>query len=117
MNWIGSPGLQLVAIGLTHNVLGLVVFRRPIRSAVSAGFVGQAAASKDQALAFWFLMFGWVLVLLGGALRALEPAPIPLALTLAMAAMVAVGAAALPKSGFWLALVPLAEILAPRLWG
>ena len=106
-------GTQLAAIGVLHNVIGFALGAEPLRRMFAAGWIGAAEASFDQAAIFWFLWFGWMLMLLGGALRALEAqGRVPTALLAATAAMCLGGAISIPASGFWLGLIPVATILA-----
>ena len=65
----------------------------------------------DRIAIFWFLWFGFALMVLGGALRALEPRPAPLALITGLAAMIVGGCMTVPISGFWLGLVPVGGLV------
>lgn len=114
MTWMRSPGLQLVAIGVLHNLVGLVLAAGPLRAIVADGFFDAVGHETDRMAAFWFVWFGWMLMLLGGAMRALEPRPVPLGLVVGCAAMILGGCAAMPVSGFWFGLLPVAGMVAGR---
>ncbi|MEQ1571573.1 MAG: DUF6463 family protein [Myxococcota bacterium] len=114
MRHLGSPGLQLVAIGVLHNLVGLVLGSEPLLALAQDGWFGQVEGSMDRVAIFWFLWFGWMLMLLGGAVRALEPGRVPTALTAGIAAMILGGCATIPVSGFWLGLIPVAGLVRSR---
>jgi hypothetical protein len=109
-----SPGLQLVGIGVVHNAIGLLLGREPIAAILAGGYTGAVDVAFDRMAIFWFLWFGWVLMLLGGAVRAIEPQTVPRWLVAGIAAMALGGAAAMPLSGFWLALIPVVGMLLPQ---
>lgn len=116
MERLFSPGLQLVAIGLLHNVVGLFLGFAPLREILSGGVIGAVEGSFERMAIFWFLWFGWMLMLLGFALRAREPEPAPRLLVAGLTAVVLGGALAIPASGFWLGLVPLAGMIIRAHW-
>lgn len=57
----------LFCLGVAHVVYGLVKFRVPLSQAVAAGFVGQFKAPELRRTAFWFVIFGPLLMLAGHA--------------------------------------------------
>ena len=65
-------GTQLIAIGVLHNTVGVAMGSAPLRRMLAAGWVGTPDAAFDQMAIFWFLWFGWMLMLLGAAIRTLE---------------------------------------------
>jgi hypothetical protein len=111
---IRSPGLQLVAIGVLHNVVGLLLGQEQVLAILAGGYVGAVEGAFDRMAIFWFLWFGWMLMLLGGAVRAIEPRPVPRWLAAGIALMVLGGGLAMPASGFWLGLIPVAGMLMTR---
>jgi hypothetical protein len=115
MDRIYSPGLQLVFIGACHELLLLGLGWPHILEAFGQGYVGTADSSLEWGAIFWSLQFGLVVILLGAAVRALEPRPAPVPLALGVALMALSGGLAMPISGFWLALVPAGLMLAPSL--
>jgi len=55
----------LFVLGIGHIGYGLVKFRVPLARAVASGFIGQFSVPEDRRTAFWFVMFGPLLVLAG----------------------------------------------------
>ena len=55
----------LVILGLGHTAFGVVMFKKPLVEAVRAGFVGQFVDHPDRDEAFWFMIFGPLLVMGG----------------------------------------------------
>lgn len=91
-------------LGIVHIVFGLVKFKRPVADAVTAGFVGQFAMPEVRRTAFWFLIFGPMLMLAGHVgIYAVAQGDLFLLRILGIYALVTavVGAAAFPKSPFW----------------
>lgn len=98
----------VVALGVGHTVVGLVRFKRPIAEAVRAGFVGQVVAYPERRAAFWFIVFGPLLMMAGhAAVHAARAADRELLKILAfyLLAISTVGALALPTSPFWAGLI------------
>lgn len=120
-------GLWTVILAVIHVAMTPVFYGRSLRSLLEGGVVGAADAGGDAALAerrapaFWYLITGLFLGLVGlavwGAERRGEGAPRGFAL--AMAVTGAWGALLSPRSGFWLFL-PIAwlarrhEVRRPR---
>jgi hypothetical protein len=98
----------LVVLGLGHTVVGVIVFKKPLAEAVSAGFVGQFAHCPDRRAAFWFMIFGPLLVMGGHlAIHAVKTADAGLLKIIGfyVFAVAAVGSLAMPQSPFWVGLV------------
>jgi uncharacterized membrane protein YhaH (DUF805 family) len=98
----------LFALGIGHIVYALVVHKKSIADAVAAGYVGQFGKTPARHLAFWCFMFGPLLMLAGHtALHAMTTHDAGLYRLLAIYVLVvaSLGAAAMPKSPFSLALV------------
>lgn len=98
----------LFALGIGHIVYGVIRFREALLEAAWAGFVGQFGTPEVRRTAFWFFVFGPLLMLAGHA--ALHAAAIAdLALLKMIGAYVfvtaAFGVAAFPKSPFLAALL------------
>lgn len=97
-----------LVLGLVHIVFGIVKFKVPLAEAVSAGFFDQFREHDARRAAFWFLMCGPFLVLMGHiAIRAVasgDPAVLKIMGIYALAASV-VGIAAFPMSPLWSLLV------------
>lgn len=97
-------------LGLAHLVFGLVKYKQPLAEAVTAGYVGQFAAPAPEVrrTAFWFVIFGPLLMAAGHlAIRAVAVDDLALLRILGfyVLASALMGIAAFPKSPFWAALV------------
>ncbi|MEO8383818.1 MAG: DUF6463 family protein [Betaproteobacteria bacterium] len=55
----------LFALGVGHVLYGCVKFRAPLKAAVASGFVGKFSTPEVRRTAFWFVMFGPMLMLAG----------------------------------------------------
>ena len=95
-------------LGIGHIVFGLVRYKGPVADAVSAGFVGKFATPEVRRTAFWFLIFGPLLMLAGQVgIHAVAHSDLALLRLLGIYAFVTavLGAAAFPKSPFWVPLL------------
>jgi hypothetical protein len=105
----------LFVLGIGHVLYGAAKFRGPLMAGLSAGFVGQFGAPETRRTAFWFVMFGPLLMMAAHvAIHAVAIDDLPL-LRLVGAYLVAVsgvGVAALPRSPFVVALLLSALLLA-----
>jgi hypothetical protein len=93
----------LFALGVAHIAYGLVKFKVPLAEVASAGFVGQFKASEIKRTAFWFLIFGPLLMLAGHtAIHAVAVGDLVLLRIIGLYAFVVsvIGIAAFPKSPF-----------------
>ncbi len=91
-------------LGILHIVFGLVRYRGPVLDAVSAGFVGKFAMPEIRRTAFWFLIFGPLLMLAGQVgIHAVGHGDLALLRMLGLYAFITavLGVAAFPKSPFW----------------
>jgi uncharacterized membrane protein HdeD (DUF308 family) len=98
----------LFVLGIGHIAYGLVAFKAPLAAAVAAGFVGKFNAPELRRTAFWFLIFGPLLMLAGhAALHAVAIGDLSLLRIVGAYALVTslIGVAAFPKSPFIAALL------------
>ena len=98
----------LFALGATHIVFGVIKFREPLSQAVASGFVGKFAAPELRRTAFWFVMFGLPLLLVGHvAVRAAGGGDLALLGLIGayVFAISLIGVAAFPKSPLPVSLV------------
>jgi hypothetical protein len=105
----------LFVLGIGHVLYGAVKFRGPLLAGLSAGFVGQFGAPETRRTAFWFVMFGPLLMMAGQvALHAVARDDLPLLRLVGayLFAVSVVGFAALPRSPFVVGLVLSALLLA-----
>ena len=98
----------LFALGMGHIVFALVRYRTPVADAVTAGFIGQFSVPEVRRTAFWFLIFGPMVMLVGQVgIHAVAQGDLALLRLLGSYtfAMAVLGTAAFPKSPFWATLV------------
>jgi len=55
----------LIVLGALHVIFGLMRFRTPLRAALSEGLIGSFASDDSRRLAFWFILTGPFLLLVG----------------------------------------------------
>lgn len=105
----------VVALGVIHCLLGLVRFRRPIAAALGEGLVGRFAGVPERRLAFWFIIFG-PLLLMSGHVAVMAATEGNMALLrvvgLYLLAVSVAGTVALPKSPFSVTIFLAAFIVA-----
>ena len=102
-----TSGAWMMATGVLHTLVLVVLATSPLRDLLAAGWVGAVEPDPMRMAVFWSLCFGLVLVLYGIALRETEhldrrlPSPVHGWLMIGLSVL---GGAAIPASGFWLAL-------------
>ncbi len=123
-----SAGTLLVGIGTLHNLVGVAISarlvpdptlevlaggRNPFVELLSGGLEVDGAADPLRLAFFWFFFFGFVVVLCGLAVRALERArlAVPRSLTAGLLALTLLGVATMPASGFWFVFAPVALLV------
>ena len=102
-------------LGIAHIVFGLIRFKEPVADAVSDGFIGRFAVPEVRRTAFWFLIFGPMLMLAGHVgIHAAAQGDLALLRILGIYALVIaiVGVAAFPKSPFWAPLLVAPVLIA-----
>lgn len=93
----------LFALGVAHIAYAFVKFRAPLLEGLSAGVVGQFGSPELRRTAFWFTMFGPLLMFAGQvAVHAAEQGDLGLFRLVGayLLAVSCVGVVALPKSPF-----------------
>ena len=113
-NFAPIAAWSLLALGFAHVVFALVKFRAPLLAAVSAGFVGQFKSPEVRRTAFWFTIFGSLLILAGHtAVHAAAVGDLPLLRIVGTYVFVGsvIGVSAFPKSPFLASLVVSALLL------
>jgi uncharacterized membrane protein len=58
----------IVALGIIHCLLGFILFRQPIAAAIKEGLFGRFVGIIERRVAFWFTIFGPMLLLSGHVL-------------------------------------------------
>jgi hypothetical protein len=111
-----TAGPIVLAIGILHTLVGLLIGASPLADIFRAGYIGAVDGHFDRMAILWFLMFGFVLMLLGEAFRGMEQSPegVPPRLGWLLGAICIAGAAAMPVSGFWLGLIPSVIVVRAR---
>jgi hypothetical protein len=105
---INAVAWFMFALGIGHIIFGLIKFKSPVADAISAGFIGKFYAPEVRRTAFWFLIFGPLMMLAGHvAIHAVSVGDLALLKILGMYSFVTavVGVTAFPKSPFWAALI------------
>src|SRR5262245_66613863 len=101
----------LIVLGVGHTAVGGVLFKKPLADAVRAGFVGQFEHYPDRRAAFWFMIFGPLLVMGGHlaihAVKTADPGLLKI-IGFYLLAVALVGSLAQPTSPFWVGLIAAA---------
>ncbi|MCB9640565.1 MAG: hypothetical protein H6728_16010 [Myxococcales bacterium] len=90
----------LIATGLIHNALGLVMGFAPLAAIAKAGFFHAVDPHMDRRAIFWFLFAGFAMMMWGQLVLSMRATPRGFAYSLL--ALGCVGAFLMPISGFWL---------------
>jgi len=101
-------GRLLMATGIGHSLVGVIVFREALVGISSDGFLNAFWPYFDRLSAFWFLLFSPALFMLGQITnRAVERRDAYILRVVGgyLLGIAVVGVAALPISGFWFVLV------------
>jgi hypothetical protein len=108
-------GRLLMTIGILHVLGGSVVGREPIARIFREGFIGEGdsglgnvPAHMEKELAFWFMLWGGYIFVLGqmASWAEREGKQLPAHVGWTLVVMNLIAAALYPKGGFWLALIP-----------
>jgi hypothetical protein len=95
---------SVLALGIIHCLVGLVWFKSSFAEAASEGFIGRFQGLEPRRLAFWFTIFGPLLIMTGhvAIYAAAESNHSLLRITGCYLLFISVvGVSALPKSPFW----------------
>lgn len=104
----------LRGLAVLHLAVGLLAYREPLLAWVQAGVLNGVEPHWDRVAAFWFMLSGWLLLMLGGLAAGFErqARPLPPTFLWNWLALGLLGTLAMPLSGF--PLVTLAAGLALR---
>jgi len=105
ITWIGP---LIVATGVLHMVVGVLLFRAPLAAIFRDGFVGSVGRDPTRGLAFWFMLFGPVLAAIGWIVQhalAVGDGAVLTVVGWTLLVTGVIGAAAIPVSGFWIVIV------------
>ena len=108
--WIGR---SLLAIGLLHTVFGGVVLKPVWTALLHEGVWNTVNQQPLREAAYWFLFFGFVVLLLGALTDWCEAQQqrLPAFLGWGLLVMTVGGVVVMPLSGLWLALIPAIGLL------
>lgn len=103
--WIGK---YIAGVGIVHSVLGLVAFRTTFTNLIGDGLVNTVNGQPEREFAFWFVVTGFVLVLLGAVIDRYERGghSLPGFLGWALGTLALAGVLIMPISGWWLFFIP-----------
>lgn len=99
--WIG---LLLMGTAVLHTAVGLLVFGGILADIGRAGIWNAIDPHYDRATAVWFLLFGFILFLLGMLVQWVEQqtGTLPHSLGWGLLLIGVMGVVLMPVSGFWL---------------
>jgi hypothetical protein len=103
--WIGK---SVLVIGIVHTIYGFIVFRGIIAGLGRELLLNTVDGQPDREAAFWFLFSGFLLLIIAGLIQWVEQRQfaLPLFLKWSFLAITLLGCFIMPKSGFWLLIVP-----------
>ena len=97
----------IAVLGALHILLGLIRFRTPLKQIIKSGYVGRFGDSDLNRSAFWFIIFGPLLMLVGHvAVYAASSNNAELLKIIGSYLLVisAVAVVSVPKAPFWITL-------------
>lgn len=103
-----------MGIGLLHTVYGLIIYRAVLSLLFQEKLFDTVQDGQyERGEVFWFMFFGFVLMILGGLVNWVEHRmrKLPYFLGWSLLAGALLGGLAMPVSGFWLMLVPSLGII------
>jgi len=102
VRWAGPA---LIAIGLMHTVVMILLFHGPYAEMLSSGLFAtiNETGPHTWAAAFWALIFGFMLMLVGVLLPS-QRQPVGKHVALIFTLVVVLGIIVMPTGGFWLGL-------------
>ena len=115
-----KAGRLLMTIGVLHVLGGSVVGREPVARIFREGFFGEGDSGlgnvpehMDKELAFWFMVWGAYIFVLGqvASWAETEGKRIPAHIGWQLVAINLAAAALYPKGGFWFVLIPAFMII------
>lgn len=110
MNVRRYSGYLLMLTAVLHMLLGLLLFWQPLRAMLQAGLFNSIAAEASRGMAFWFLLFGMLLFLVGQSMQwsLAQCGRVPRSVSWGLLGIALVGCVVMPVSGFWLVI--------PQVW-
>ena len=104
--WIGKT---LVGVGVIHSFFGFVFMRSTLAILWREGLLNTVNGQPRREAVFWFLLTGFLLLILGGLIDHLERGGLafPTFLPWSFAVLLGIGILVMPISGIWLLLPPV----------
>ncbi len=62
---VKHAGLVLVAMGIIHGIVSIILFGEQFRQIFDAGLFAGLGWSMDMLAAFWFAIFTWLMIVVG----------------------------------------------------
>ena len=98
-------GIFLIATGILHTIVAIALGKDVFLEIIQDGVINVTSQDFTRAFAFWFLVCGFFVILLGQVLHHYikkEQKPVPLFLGYSMLVLTIFGCIVEPVSGFWL---------------
>lgn len=117
MNISKHSGNLLIATGIFHNLIGVVIGWPVLTDIVRSGFINSINEQMDRNATFWYLFSGFMMIILGKLMQHYLEADwkLPKWLGLSLLILSLIGCALMPVSGFWL-VVPQAILVISASW-
>ena len=98
-------GIFLIATGIIHTIVAIALGKDAFLEIIQDGVINVTSQDYTRAFAFWFLICGIFVILLGQVLHYYikkEQKPAPISLGYSMLVFAILGCIVEPISGFWL---------------
>lgn len=108
--WIGK---WLIGVGVVHVLFGIVFMHSVLNVLWQEGLFNTINGQPPREMVFWFLVTGFLTVIIGGLVDRFEKSGLGLPRFLAWSflALVVVGIVIMPISGIWLLVPPTISLL------
>jgi len=113
VKWWKYSGIFLIATGILHSVVGIMLMYNDLWSILKDGLLNAVGDDVDRNLALWFLICGIFIIILGQILHYYikkEQKPAPPFLGYWLLGLSVIGCIIAPATGFWL-FIPQALII------
>ncbi len=107
MNYWKKSGSLLIATGIFHNLIGVMMGWEVLKELVNAGIINSINTEMDRNAIFWFLFSGFMMMMLGQLMHRYsqeQNKPVPASLGYSLLIITLIGCIMMPVSGFWLVL-------------
>ena len=104
---IPKLGKYIIATGILHTIVGVIGYWKPLWTIIQSGVFNAVEPHFDRTTAFWFLIAGGLMIMLGQIVdwALATTGKLPRSLGLGMIITAIVGIVIMPISGFWLILI------------